>query len=1847
MKLKTFLVAIAAMVTVGVNAQSWTGNEVAAGTFYLYNVGAGKFLNNGDPNSDWGTNAYLQAGFGMDVVLANVGEGLYTIDTNVSNGGNDHYMNSSTWTDGAATQWQFRAVDGETNTYQIVFDGQYLMATEALNDVEMAANPGSRVTSTYWKLVSEQDFKDAMVAKAYSSTDPMDVSIFIKGRSFARNDGRNNTWVRTYQNANNQKWIEGYNNHYYGNEFWNQTFDIHQEITGLPDGTYEVQCSGFGTNGTTFIYGNTKEGALTTENSAAGGSRTTAYRLIADENAWAGQTTGTFTLSGGNLTVGLKRTTNKSADWCVYDEFRLYYYGLDLSEFAATLADAVAAAEAVAGTVPTAAYDVLAGVVTENNKTYTTASAYTAAANAIVEATNAAKALQTNYSRYNTVKAAALAISENVVTSEADAAFAAATTNDAINAAVATLRAAFLAELPNVTIPQDPGYIDVTSVMVDNAGVHTNTDYWTKAGTQNGGYSFGVCNYGECEFYNCNFKFYQTLALTSGTWEFGVTGFHRAGNHKTNFYAGDDKILIPGVGSDVVNNMSAAKDYFDAGNGKVSLKFLMEAADNIEIGIDNQDTETDKWTIFRDFTLKYYGAPDYSTYVTRLNDALDATLSGLDELNGKVPAVITNEAASLETTYRDAELANKAAYLAAIELVEGKLTTAQSLEAPYTAYKAAAAAAETEGVEASLLTTQNEAVEAATTVAAIKDCLAEVQYARMTLAVAEKTNVDLTSFIINPGFEEGNLNGWTNDGNTPLQAQGNKAFGGTVGEYYAERWHVDATLDINQTLTYLPAGLYKVSVNALAEYEGCVLYANTEETPLGATNTYEQLVKVDERGSLKFGAKGGLSTSTWFCVDNFTLTYVAEDFVYTLVEGKLNATIAEAQTSAETTFNSEKSIANYLALLSAIDAAQASKDAYTAAAAALTKANSILNSTNVYTAEARTAYADAIAAAQETYDDNSMTTETASGLNAALNTADWGATQPTGAAYIGSAWTGTNINFNFWSWEGDGEGASGMSTPFVQYWVADAEKLANNTITATLSGLENGLYSVTAFVRAFNNKEGDDAGYDGISLAVNEGTPVAFADATEYTDGWAKEITAEGLVKGGILTITFATDGTNASWLAFKNVNYTKVRDLTEEELAVAPTAITLYNGEDEVTENIILNGSETTVTLNTVLAPAEATPGFIEWESADENVASVSNGVIKANGTGTTTITARSTIDPAITATATVVAYAFQNQSFEADGNQAAGNSTNPNMITITGWTQEQNTAGSYQDNQLRDATTDNNSNYGKRVTPSDGSYYFFYRHGWNGSNYAKLTSVAQNLPIGKYTLTVDYKMVAGSDNTSNNDNTAITLSAISGEKTLASTTKNDATKANSNSSTAYLTNEAWKTVSTSFILEEATSVQAVINLMACGPKRSDFVVDNVTLTWSSFKDELNDAIAVAEAVDVTTNVGDAVFQIPASAVSTFNTAISDAQGVYDDAESTESNYLDAIKALDDAKTAYANAELNAPDAEQLYNIVVATADHAKENNPIIIIPGATAANNPTGYALNANLGSNGNLSQAFTFTQVEGNSYKISAKVAGVDVYLTNGTLNGSAAGWKNSQIQATTDAEKAMAFKVGVADVEGAFVIYNTETNSTIACQTGGNIYTEAGNANFKLVETSKPSIAINTTAAGWGTVMLPFAQELPEGVKAYSVSEVVGEVLTLVEVNALEANKPYIIGGAWEETLTGDAQGTALTYTEGLLTGVYASQLAPVGSYVLQNNNDRIGFYEVADDEQPTVGANRAYLTVENAAGVKAFFFDSTATAIQNVMSGAAAGEIYDLSGRKVSKMQRGNTYIVNGQKVMVK
>ena len=80
---------------------------------------------------------------------------------------------------------------------------------------------------------------------------------------------------------------------------------------------------------------------------------------------------------------------------------------------------------------------------------------------------------------------------------------------------------------------------------------------------------------------------------------------------------------------------------------------------------------------------------------------------------------------------------------------------------------------------------------------------------------------------------------------------------------------------------------------------------------------------------------------------------------------------------------------------------------------------------------------------------------------------------------------------------------------------------------------------------------------------------------------------------------------------------------------------------------------------------------------------------------------------------------------------------------------------------------------------------------------------------------------------------------------------------------------------------------------------------------------------------------------------------------------------------------------------------------------------------------------------------------------------------------------------------------------------------------------------------------------------------------------------------------------------------------------------------------LGFYWGEDNGGVfNVKAGTAYLAVRNAANVKGFLLDGTPTAIEGVEAENNTDVIYNLSGQRVQKAQRG-LYIVNGKKFMVK
>lgn len=188
-------------------------------------------------------------------------------------------------------------------------------------------------------------------------------------------------------------------------------------------------------------------------------------------------------------------------------------------------------------------------------------------------------------------------------------------------------------------------------------------------------------------------------------------------------------------------------------------------------------------------------------------------------------------------------------------------------------------------------------------------------------------------------------------------------------------------------------------------------------------------------------------------------------------------------------------------------------------------------------------------------------------------------------------------------------------------------------------------------------------------------------------------------------------------------------------------------------------------------------------------------------------------------------------------------------------------------------------------------------------------------------------------------------------------------------------------------------------------------------------------------------------------------------------------------------------------------------------------------------------------------------------------------------------------------------------------------------------------------------VSVSEALKGTFCAPFTVAIPSNYQSVvTASTVTGQtngVLALepVQNGIIPANTPVVVEAPQAFNL--DVTGIYVKGTPeaGLLTGVYEpnGEHAPVGSYVLQNNNGKVGFFKVAQGNKlPIVGKNRCYLK-DQGSNVKAFYFnEEDATAIENVNvndnlnEGAEA--IYNVAGQRINKLQKGIN-IINGKKIL--
>ncbi len=156
-----------------------------------------------------------------------------------------------------------------------------------------------------------------------------------------------------------------------------------------------------------------------------------------------------------------------------------------------------------------------------------------------------------------------------------------------------------------------------------------------------------------------------------------------------------------------------------------------------------------------------------------------------------------------------------------------------------------------------------------------------------------ETPFDVTGYIVNPGFEYRDMSGWTMSPASSFETQ-NNAQSFKAGGFYAQKWQSSGAgalseRSFSQTVTGLPAGLYKLTVNVGGD--GTYIKLNDKTVNGSATTADIEAFSVIEAGqNLTITAgKTAAGSANWIHFDRVRLHFC----------GDVTATLASLRTQAQ------------------------------------------------------------------------------------------------------------------------------------------------------------------------------------------------------------------------------------------------------------------------------------------------------------------------------------------------------------------------------------------------------------------------------------------------------------------------------------------------------------------------------------------------------------------------------------------------------------------------------------------------------------------------------------------------------------------------------------------------------------------------------------------------------------------------------------------------------------------------------------------------------------------------------------------------------------------------------------
>ncbi len=482
---------------------------------------------------------------------------------------------------------------------------------------------------------------------------------------------------------------------------------------------------------------------------------------------------------------------------------------------------------------------------------------------------------------------------------------------------------------------------DVTERYVTNAALRDNNKGWL--GTS------PVFGQGVAEFFDKNFDVYQEITgIPNGKYVVKVQGFYRQGwndaadaynagtEELAELYANDEEVSLTSLykytaaemgvtenvhGNGQVDGLTSANLAFSTMNSLTGVNYYDENSvtvivmdGKLKFGLRNSNHKGGSWCAFRDFKLFYYGNFPSVNLLGKMNVAR----AYLEANEANIPAAVyfmvdeylynlDGEGYTEEGAYSDEEVnavilafdAMWAEALAAVDLfanLKAKVADVKDnllpLEFPGAddlwtlVYEA-----EDEG---GLFDPENEE----NTYEALLDFETRLNEGIVAYYTSQEASEDIaadyTYFVPNPNFEQKGEWTWSVAGGGSDQWNGGcrPSEEGGANRQGVNLWGWGITsVDVHQTLTGLPNGLYKVSAELITQtnyatdqhvYATGAATVTSDYLTVTGWDTYEWTtlttngfaVVVD--GTLTIGAassKGGTNSEAWFQATNFKLYY--------------------------------------------------------------------------------------------------------------------------------------------------------------------------------------------------------------------------------------------------------------------------------------------------------------------------------------------------------------------------------------------------------------------------------------------------------------------------------------------------------------------------------------------------------------------------------------------------------------------------------------------------------------------------------------------------------------------------------------------------------------------------------------------------------------------------------------------------------------------------------------------------------------------------------------------------------------------------------------------------------------